>query len=70
MLPPTNNGMEHYFAATLAKIEKKDFRSKTALVRELTACQAEWNGHNIFSTTKLVDVLSLVGLLFLAFPPT
>lgn len=69
-VPPTNNGMEHYFAATLAKTDKKDFRSKAALVRELTACQAEWNGNNIFSTTKLVDLLSLVGMLFLAFPPT
>lgn len=68
-VPPTTNGIEHYFAATLAKTEKKDFRSKAALVRELTACQAEWNGHTIFSTTKLVEMLSLVGMLFLAFPP-
>lgn len=66
---PTNNGIEHYFAATLAKTEKKDFRSKAAVGRELTACQAEWNGQTIFSTTKLVDLLALVGMLFLAFPP-
>lgn len=69
-VPPTNNGIEHYFAATLTKTEKKDFRSKAAVVRELSACQAEWNGHSIFSTTKLVDLLSLVGMLFLMFPPT
>lgn len=69
-VPPTNNGMEHYFAATLAKTGKKDFRSKAAVTRELAACQAEWNGNNIFSTTKLVEMLSLIGMLFLAFPPT
>lgn len=68
-VPPTNNGIEHYFSATLAKTDKKDFRSKAAVVRELNACQAEWNGNTIFSTTRLVDLLSLVGMLFLAFPP-
>src|SRR3989344_57743 len=66
---PTNNGVEHYFATTLAKTDKKDFRSKAAVTRELTAAQAEWNGQKLFSTTKLTEVLSLVGLLFLAFPP-
>jgi len=69
-VPPTNNGLEHYFAATLAKTEKKDFRSKAAITRELTTCQEEWNGHRIFSTTKLIEMLHLIGLLFLAFPPT
>ena len=67
---PTNNGVEHYFAATLAKTDKKDFRSNAAVTRELTAAQAEWNGQKIFSTVKLTEVLSLVGMLFLAFPPT
>jgi len=66
---PTTNGIEHYFAATLAKTDKKDFRSKSAVARELAACQAEWNGKKLFPTTKLVEVLSLVGMLFLAFPP-
>ncbi len=67
---PTSNGVEHYFAATLAKTDKKDFRSKAAVVRELRACQAEWNGQKLFSTTKLIEVLCLVGTIFLAFPPT
>lgn len=67
---PTNNGIEQYFGATLSKTEKKDFRSKAAVERELRACQAEWNGQAVFSTTKLVEVLALVGMLFLAFPPT
>ncbi len=67
---PTNNGIEQYFGATLAKTEKKDFRSKAAVERELRACQAEWNGQTIFSTTKLVEILCLVGLLFRVFAPT
>ena len=67
---PTSNGIEQYFAATLAKTDKKDFRSKEAVSRELAACQAEWNGNQIFSTTKLVEVLRLAGMLFLAFPQT
>jgi len=66
---PTNNGVEHYFAATLTKTDKKDFRSKAAVTRELTAAQAEWNGQKLFTTVKLTEVLSLVGMLFLAFPP-
>ena len=66
---PTNNGMEQYFAATLAKTNKKDFRSANAVIRELRACQAEWNGQRLFSTTTLAEVLSLAGMLFLAFPP-
>jgi len=66
---PTNNGVEQYFAATLEKTDKKDFRSKAAVTRELTAAQAEWNGQKLFSTVKLTEVLSLVGMLFLAFPP-
>lgn len=64
---PTSNGVEQYFAATLAKTEKKDFRSTAAVTRELAACQAEWNGQKLFSTTKLVEVLCRVGLLFRAF---
>ncbi len=67
---PTTNGIEHYFAATLAKTEKKDFRSKAAVDRELATCQAEWNGQKLFSRTALTEVLSLVGILFLAFPPS
>lgn len=67
---PTNNGVEQYFGATLSKTEKKDFRSKDAVSRELRAHQAEWNGHVIFSTSKMLDVLNLTGTLFLAFPPT
>ena len=67
---PTNNGIEQYFAATLAKTDKKDFRSKNAITRELNACQAEWNGHHIFSTTKLTDIITQIGMLFLLFPPT
>jgi len=66
---PTNNGIEQYFAATLSKTSKKDFRSKNAITRELNACKAEWNGHKIFSTTKLTEVLSAIGMLFLLFPP-
>ena len=66
---PTSNGIEQYFAATLAKTEKKDFRSAAAVTRELNACRAEWNGHTLFPMTKLSEVLTLVGLLFLAFPP-
>jgi len=66
---PTNNGIEQYFAATLAKTDKKDFRSKNAITRELNACQAEWNGNTIFSTTKLTEVISAIGMLFLLFPP-
>jgi len=67
---PTNNGLEQYFAATLAKTSKKDFRSKAAVTRELSACQTEWNNYAHSSTTKLTDILRLVGMLFLAFPKT
>lgn len=67
---PTSNGIEHYFAATLAKTNKKDFRSKAAVTRELTACQAEWNGQKLFSHVSLKKLLTHAGLLFLAFPPT
>ena len=66
---PTSNGIEQYFAATLSKTEKKNFRSTAAVTRELNACQAEWNGQKLFPVTKLVEVLALMGLLFLAFPP-
>lgn len=66
---PTTNGIEQYFGATLSKTDKKKFRSKAAAARELRAYQAEWNGHALFSSTKLIEVFSLVGLLFLAFPP-
>lgn len=66
---PTNNGIEQYFAATLAKTDKKDFRSKNAITRELNICQAEWNGRKLFSTTKLTEVISAIGMLFLLFPP-
>lgn len=66
---PTNNGMEQYFAATLSKTDKKDFRSTNAIARELRASQAEWNGQQLFSHTPLLEVFGLVGLLFLAFPP-
>lgn len=66
---PTNNGMEQYFAATLSKTDKKDFRSAGAVIRELRACQTEWNGQQLFSHTPLLEVFGLVGLLFLAFPP-
>lgn len=69
-IEPTNNGVEHYFAATLAKTDKKDFRSTGAVDRELRAFQAEWNGKKLFSGTKLVDVMNMMGMLFLAFPPT
>lgn len=65
---PTNNGMEQYFAATLSKTDKKNFRSTNAVIRELRACQAEWNGTKLFPTTSLSELLTLVGLLFLAFP--
>ncbi len=68
-IQPTNNGMEQYFAATLSKTDKKDFRSTDAIKRELRACQAEWNGQQLFSHTTLLEVFGLVGLLFLAFPP-
>ena len=60
--------MEQYFAATLSKTEKKDFRSKAAVTRELNACRAEWNGQKIFNSASLAEVLVLAGLLFLAFP--
>lgn len=66
---PTSNGIEQYFAATLAKTDKKNFRSIAAVTRELNAYRAEWNGHTLFPVTNLVEVLTLVGRLFLAFPP-
>lgn len=66
---PTNNGIEQYFAATLSKTDKKDFRSTGAITRELRACQAEWNGQKIFPNTTLLEVFGLIGLLFLTFPP-
>lgn len=66
---PTNNGLEHYFAATLAKTEKKDFRSSAAVVRELNAFRAEWNGHRLFKpVATLAELLKLAGMLFLVFP--
>ena len=65
---PTNNGLEHYFAATLAKTEKKDFRSAATVVRELNAFRAEWNGHRLFKpAATLAQLLKLAGTLFLAF---
>jgi hypothetical protein len=67
---PTNNGIEHYFAATLAKTYKKDFRSNAAVTRELNACKAEWNGQKLFPDVSLNKLLTLAGLLFLAFSPT
>lgn len=67
---PTSNGIEHYFAATLAKTNKKDFRSEAAVTCELTACQAEWNGQKLFSVVSLNRLITMAGLLFLAFPPT
>jgi len=69
-VPPTNNGVEQYFAATLSKTDKKDFRSKKSVTRELNAAQAEWNGKKLFSTTNLIEILSLMGILFRAFQPT
>jgi len=60
--------LEHYFAATLAKTYKKDFRSIAAVKRKLNACQSEWNGQEIFPRVSLTEVLILTGLLFLAFP--
>ena len=68
-VPPTNNGLEHYFAATLAKTEKKNFRSAATVVRELNAFRAEWNGHRLFKpvTGGLAGLLKLAGILFLAF---
>ena len=65
---PTNNGLEHYFAATLSKTEKKDFRSAATVVRELNAFRAEWNGHRLFKpAATLAQLLKLAGTLFLAF---
>jgi hypothetical protein len=69
-IQPTNNGIEQYFAATLAKTEKKKFRNTNAITRELRTCRAEWNNQKIFSTTNLLEIIQLIGLLFLAFPPT
>jgi hypothetical protein len=70
-VPPTNNGLEQYFAATLAKTEKKDFRSVVAIRRELNAAQAEWNGQSIFATTTtLLDVIKAAVFLFQVFAPT
>lgn len=67
---PTNNGLEHYFAATLSKTEKKDFRSTATVVRELNAFRAEWNGHRLFKPVAggLAELLKLAGMLFLVFP--
>ncbi len=67
---PTNNGIEHYFAATLCKTNKKDFRSKNSISRELKAFQAEWNGQEILPNSNLIKIFSSIGMLFLAFPPT
>jgi hypothetical protein len=65
---PTNNGLEQYFAATLSKTDKKDFRSIDAVTRELNACRAEWNGYRLFKpVTNLAELLKLAGKLFLAF---
>ena len=65
---PTNNGLEHYFAATLAKTKKKDFRSTATVARELNAFRAEWNGHRLFKpAATLAQLLKLAGTLFLAF---
>lgn len=69
-VPPTNNGLEHYFAATLCKTDKKDFRSQNTVIRELKAFQAEWNGQEILPNNNLLKIFSSIGMLFLAFPPT
>lgn len=69
-VPPTNNGIEQYFGATLSKTEKKNFRSVEAITRELNAAQAEWNGKRIFPmTATLLEVILAAGMLLRIFAP-
>ena len=65
-LPPTNNNVEHYYARTLTKTEKKRFRSLSAITTRITACRAMWNGWVTPSVT-LIDILSQFAKLFYLF---
>lgn len=55
-LPPTNNGVEHYYAETLTKTDKKRFRSLEAIKTRIAACRAKWNGW-VSPSVTLVDIL-------------
>ncbi len=65
-LPPTNNNVEHYYARTLTKTEKKRFRSLSAITTRITACRAMWNGWVTPSVT-LIDILREFAKLFYLF---
>ena len=67
---PTNNGLEHYYAATLSKTDKKDFRSIYAVSRDLRLFKAEWNGQKIFNSVSLMAILKEFMPLLSAFTPT
>ncbi len=69
-VPPTNNGVEQYFAATLSKTGKKDFRSLATIHRDLQLFKAQWNGTQTFASTSLVNVLKKLMPLLRAFAPT
>lgn len=68
-VPPTNNGIEQYFAATLSKTEKKDFRSRDTIARDLRIFKAEWNGVQIFNSKSLITVIKEMMFLLRAFAP-
>lgn len=69
-VPPTNNGLEQYFAATLSKTDKKDFRSFKTVSRDLRLFKAEWNGAEIFSSESLISILKEFMFILRAFAPT
>lgn len=43
LIPPTNNNIEQYYAATLQKTEKKKFRSNQSLQIKLKILREKWN---------------------------
>ena len=65
-LPPTNNGVEQYYADTLTKTDKKRFRSLEAIRTRIAACRAQWNGW-ITPSVTLLDILRQFGTLFYLF---
>ena len=69
-VPPTNNGLEQYFAATLSKTDKKDYRSLKTVSRDLRLFKAEWNGQVLFSSNNLISILKEFMFILRAFAPT
>lgn len=66
-LPPTNNTVEHYYAKTLTKTKKKQFRAIDALKQKIAACRAVYNKWFI-PTVTLRSLLQQYAKLLNLFP--